>query len=300
MLRLIYFVLRASAYFYTGQEDDGLMIPQLLTRIRQVVYGGPVKRAFQTVGIEGLVSDIYWPVFLALSDDFRTACVDEVCADFYVTDRIEYMRIVEGGIAEGDVLRDILRNVESDSVFFDIGANIGTFSCIVGTKLEEGRVAAFEPHPENVARLKENVELNGISADIFRYALGDTIETTSLSLDPDVSDVGAPKHSLATESGGESIEVSKSTGDALIREHDLPTPNVVKIDVEGAEFGVIRGLEDTLESIDYIYCEIHTEKMSDFGDSPGELHEFLEERGFSISTLSDRPPQYFIKAENTS
>ena len=97
------------------------MLPQLLSQLRRGIYTDSVKRLFQKIGLEKIISNIYWPIFLRLSDDIHGACVDEVCADFYVSDRVEYMRIVEGGVAEKDILRNILERTTDETVFYDIG-----------------------------------------------------------------------------------------------------------------------------------------------------------------------------------
>jgi len=71
---------------------------------------------------------------------------------------------------------DILSEVASDDVFYDIGANIGVYSCIVGSDTDIV-VNTFEPIPENIARLSTNMNLNNVSGNIFQLPLSD--KTTS-------------------------------------------------------------------------------------------------------------------------
>jgi len=85
-----------------------------------------------------------------------------------------------------------------------------------------------------------------------------------------------------------------------------PEPNVVKIDVEGAEPLVIDGLEDALsfETCRLVYCEVHLPgvdkrpSIKDFGATTDELRDRFEELGFTVEILGDRSgDELFFKAQ---
>lgn len=77
--------------------------------------------------------------------------------------------------------------------------------------------------------------------------------------------------------------------DKYISEHTLP--GIIKIDVEGAELEVLRGLEKNLDNRLLLYIEIHPEKMSEFGDKPDELIQLLHSHGYEVQVTDHRQNQ---------
>jgi hypothetical protein len=82
-------------------------------------------------------------------------------------------------------------------------------------------------------------------------------------------------------------------GDLLIQREDLAPPDVMKIDVEGAEVRVLRGLRETLsqDGPRAIFLELHhsndgeLRSARDYNDDPDEVFELLSEFGYTISEL---------------
>jgi hypothetical protein len=98
------------------------------------------------------------------------------------------------------------------------------------------------------------------------------------------------------------------TGDSLVQKESVPEPTVMKIDVEGAEVRVLRGLEATLRNSEcrLIFCEVHfpmkdgIRSPEDYGDDPYEVYDILRDHGFSITQLDpegNRYGEHFICAE---
>ena len=97
------------------------------------------------------------------------------------------------------------------------------------------------------------------------------------------------------------VNIKKKRGDDLIG--DIEPPTIVKIDVEGAEVNVIRGMKKALssESCRLLYCEVHTgsqggPSVEDFDGTVDELKELLKDCGFEISIFSNRNNEFHIKA----
>jgi len=136
-----------------------------------------------------------------------------------------------------------------DDVFYDVGANVGTYSLIAaGVGLPRGHVYAFEPSFSTYAVLCENVFVNGLGDRIttLPVALGGAtaLETFRYSnLRP-----GAAKHNWPT---GETAYTHRVLGyrlDDLVRQLDLPLPNHIKIDIDGGEPDLLRGATEVLSS----------------------------------------------------
>ena len=229
--------------------------------------------------------------------------VDGVSAKFHITNSTEFDRFdTIGGLdnlSEEKILRELLKTLSEDDIFFDIGANVGLYTCMVGKKLSMGQVHAFEPHPSNFERLRDNVTTNNISDRVVlhKYALSDKNGEFDLS----VQKSSAPAqgaHSLVSESDiGETVKVTTYKADERV-ESDLPTPDVIKIDVEGAELRVLRGFEESLiKNTPKIFCEIHTDRLEEDGASEEELIEYLSDIGYDVTELYERSDKTkFIKA----
>lgn len=163
------------------------------------------------------------------------------------------------GTAERPLQQALVDVVEPGMTFFDIGANVG-FVTILAARLvgPQGRVVAFEPVPYNVAAIEENLALNDIDwAQVRETAVGRTAGTASFI----VSDVSAFSRlaSVNVPTGArEQVEVGVSAIDELLAAGELPVPDVVKIDVEGAELEAIEGMRELLRSHGpVLLCEVH-------------------------------------------
>jgi FkbM family methyltransferase len=163
------------------------------------------------------------------------------------------------GTAERPLQEALVRELAPGATFFDIGANVG-FVTILAAKIvgQSGRVVAFEPVPGNVAAIKENLALNGIEwADVHETAMARRGGSASLI----VSSVSAFSRlaSVSVPTGArERIDVAVNSVDEFLMSGAEPTPDVIKIDVEGAELEVIEGMSDTLSRHQpVILCEVH-------------------------------------------
>jgi FkbM family methyltransferase len=134
--------------------------------------------------------------------------------------------------------------------FLDIGANIGFITIRAARILGgRGRVISLEPHPVRVASLQRNIELNSLSNAIaLPYAAGSSNDIATIyeplpSLGPHPVDVSM------SDLGGMAIKIETRTVDDIL----LAFPNdkvvLVKIDVEGFEPEVIKGMTGTLKRL---------------------------------------------------
>ena len=142
--------------------------------------------------------------------------------------------------------RVILDRLRPDSVFLDIGANVGYYSLLVRAKLgRSGRVLAFEPNPKMVARLRANIELSSAPGiEIFALALSNDSGRATL-FSPGLGNQG--EASLVNQGWGEYEQYDvpvRRLDDCL--PPDLERIDLIKIDVEGAEALVFEGAKRTI------------------------------------------------------
>lgn len=140
----------------------------------------------------------------------------------------------------------LARHVKPGMTVVDVGANFGYFTLLLGDAVgEAGHVIAVEPNPDAAALLRETVTLNGHGARtrIVPHALGARAGRGWLYA-PD----GEPKNAtlVGTEglAGGRTVEVSTLTLDEVALQY--PKVDLVKIDAEGGELGIIAGMRHVI------------------------------------------------------
>jgi FkbM family methyltransferase len=188
---------------------------------------------------------------------------------------------------------------------FDIGAHIGIFSLAAAKRVgPAGKVFAFEPAPETVRTLERHVAMNGFRdrIEVVQAAVSDREgslsffcyrESMAASISRrNVEDLNPEKR---VEPARE-LQVPSLTLDAFCRERGL-CPDVLKIDIEGAEALALNGASDLLSRSGItILCEIHPRQMSNCGSSIEELTGFLSNLGYSIVPLDPPNPMGIFHA----
>lgn len=184
------------------------------------------------------------------------------------------------GSFEGDDEQMLHALTSPGDTVFDVGANIGWHALHLGQLNPAGMVVAFEPVLSTFAGLEANVALNNISnITILPIGLGETEETLTLFLDESMP-MGA---SAVDHSGG---GVTMQVGCKIRRLDDVSAelgilPDLVKIDVEGAEMFVIRGGLATLRSArPVVACELLRKWAGSFGYHPNEVIDLMTSLGY--------------------
>jgi len=187
--------------------------------------------------------------------------------------------IVSGGVWEAENLEVLYSFVKSDTVFLDVGANVGYFSIAIGNRLGRGgRVFAFEPHPDLTGLIERSIQLNSLEnvVTVSRCAVSD--QTGVLDLFYPAGHLGRGTASLALDEPGSNIVVPAHRLDDL-----LPTDMVVdlvKIDVEGHELRVLRGMEGILRRSPGI--KILFEKLGDGSAASDAIAALLRGHGLAL------------------
>lgn len=204
-------------------------------------------------------------------------------------------------------IKAVLSAVNDGDVFYDVGAHIGMFSCFVIQGLDNGTVVSFEPNPYNLRTLNSNIELNkksGINTDIIEVALSDEYGRSHLT--QPANEIADGLSFLSSDSDKNGVVVETAPADGLISDGKIQPPNVVKIDVEGAEPLVVDGMEKTLsrEDCHTVFVEIHpprdtNEKSSikKFNSSIEKMEQKFKNLGFTVDFLDISRSEPFLVAE---
>ena len=195
------------------------------------------------------------------------------------------------------------------AVCWDIGAHFGyhsfSFASLVG---ENGRVYAFEPNPFNVARFKMHLEKNKIQAkriSLNTFAISDVDGETTFVFSNDVD--GRRSSGSYLQNVNPPLEaglyntfktqtVNTLTIDSFINTPGARIPDIIKIDVEGAELLVLRGGKEFFKNHKpIIFMEVHNILMMFY------VHKFLLKHGYSVQILNENnstPSRCFIMAQS--
>jgi FkbM family methyltransferase len=186
-----------------------------------------------------------------------------VSLKFLIPNNLNKFRVDTFASKEPETL-EWIQKIPSESILWDIGANIGLYSCFAAAK-SRCRVYAFEPSIFNVELLGRNVALNGLSdqvtivplpiagktgADVLRMTntyWGGALSTFGESFGYDGQSI---KSIFAYSTLGISID------DAISR-LNIPKPDYIKLDVDGIEHLILMGGDVTLQSIQGILLEVN-------------------------------------------
>lgn len=159
------------------------------------------------------------------------------------TNLIDYHMLSRGAFEPGlSHLMQDWANQTPACVFLDVGANVGVHTLAIAPHIAE--IVAVEPFPPVADRLEATLKTNRINNVIVaRFALSHESGTASF-LAPDSSNLGVGRVVTSDNTAG-LLQVTQTTGDDLLRQTDLPL-GLVKIDVEGFELNVLRGLQQRL------------------------------------------------------
>jgi len=167
-------------------------------------------------------------------------------------------------------------------VVYDVGGYIGIYSMFFSRAVgKDGVVITFEPNPKNYHELFLNLQLNKISNVITRnVGLGQGREKRSLFFDPTLPGRGTlranAKKGDHTKSRREIVEIEIDSLDNIMQKEKMPYPDFIKIDIEGFEIDVLKGMSITLDRHKPdLFIEIH-------GVLQEEMIHMLHSSGYSI------------------
>jgi FkbM family methyltransferase len=195
------------------------------------------------------------------------------------------------GSYEPQVQDLILRTLQPGGAFLDVGANIGTFTIPAARRVgPSGRVVAIEGSPSVFSVLQKNIVLNDASNVqlVPAAAAASNHNVTFYPAPADHFGMG----SRAPQFNATPITIPSVTLDSLVKNFNLPSVDLIKIDVEGFELDVLKGALELLKTerpplVVFEFCD-WAEARALHG-SLGAAQRCLMELGFDIRRISDHP-----------
>lgn len=186
-------------------------------------------------------------------------------------------------------LEIVRRVVRRGDVVFDVGAHTGDFTTLFAHLVgPDGRVHAFEPVPPTFEKLRRKVRIARVHDRVVlnRCALSDSLGRSVIYVPgDDLTQAALVSHHFASWSSGPvaSYDCRLQTLDNYALINKIHAVDFVKIDVEGAETLVIKGMRNVLaNSAPLVMLEVFPPWMRDFGFTPRDLFSLLEKAGYAF------------------
>ena len=198
-----------------------------------------------------------------------------------------FREICERGAFEPDIIDRLVRLARPGTTIFDVGANIGLMAIPVLRACGTCRVVSFEPSPNSLPYLQATAR-GSTFADRW------TVRGVALSSSPGELDftIGRPEDALfegfnsTTIANARVIKVKVSTIDQEWRALDRPAVSVIKIDVEGAEGGVLDGASELLAAErPALVLEWHEPYLSRFRTAVDSILRLANRFGYQLFTI---------------
>lgn len=181
--------------------------------------------------------------------------------------------------------RMMLKLFEGCKTFYDIGANIGWHSLNLSAHYREATFHCFEPIPGTYQHLGENIQLNGFSnIHTYNVALSDRNGQQNFYFYQACSG-NASAVNLTDRPDVSAIECRQMRLDDFSNEAQLPPPEFIKCDVEGAELMVFKGALNTLEKdTPIVMAEILRKWSKKYDYNPNEIFRLFLDNGYRAFT----------------
>nr|WP_202543458.1 FkbM family methyltransferase [Streptomyces sp. SID8382] len=195
------------------------------------------------------------------------------------------------GVWEPHMTRWLQRRLKPGDVFVDVGANIGYYSVLASRLVGgSGKVVAVEASPTFLGLLQRHSRRNGCAnIRTVNAAVSDREELLTFIL---ASSRNMGANSVVPYDGPaeSTFEIAARPLPDLLTEDEITRARVIKVDVEGAEGGVVRGLVPLLDRLRpdaELTVEVTPQRMAELGDSVEELLAALTGHGFHVYRLTN-------------
>ena len=212
--------------------------------------------------------------------------------------------ILTQNVWQPEVWQSISDGLSAGSVFLDVGAHIGYDTLKASVKVgPSGKVVSFEPNPSTLKELHANIAAShAINVTVEPIACTDKDQALTLYDSTSEGNSGASSLSLANADEARkgtlpSYTVKGRPLDEVVRELGLSRLDVIKVDVEGAEYLVLRGARETLQRFHpKLVMEVVPLQLANMNATVEQLHALLKELGYGRGKqLDDTDWEWTVK-----
>ena len=252
--------------------------------------------------LSGLYSSVYRRAFSSIGKEVLVTTF----AGFKMY--IDYSNQVERDSANGTYERDYAQcfasTLRSGDTVIDVGAHVGYFTLLASEAVgESGEVYAFEPNPIYYSKLVRNLAANQVkNVRAFEFGLSDVEERLNLRVPRTNPAEGSIARKASSEAlygldyAVDSVPIRLTTFDAICRNSGLGKIDLVKIDAEGAELKILKGMTVLKTQRDVsVFIEINPTLLRLLDSNLVELIHLLVEYGFDSIVSVDRRLQQKLR-----
>ncbi|WP_137284653.1 FkbM family methyltransferase [Halorussus salinisoli] len=200
-----------------------------------------------------------------------------------------FPRYSDGSLHEPVVSKKLISVLDTDSVFFDVGANVGYYSVLASQRCKTGHVHSFELDPRLASIIASHFELSSAQNATITCAGVSDSSGEFVSFTPHQSG-NLSTNTVQEDRGGRTngLKVPSLTLDKYCSKTEI-APDVLKIDVEGFERQVLEGGANILEKSPprALFLELHPNLVDNFGIAPREILSLLNEFGYTCYRFAD-------------
>jgi len=264
--RCIFILIQIASFFHL-KKVLGAIFDNTLSMVAEKKYRGIDEFVFRVENIQ---------VIFAIDDLYSKKW-------FYLGYR-------DGKVYERSATKLLINNLKKGMCFIDVGAHIGDYSIIASKVVgDQGRVYAFEIDEFNYSLLDKNVKINKIN-NVETHHMGISDKKGKIKYIR-VSASGNPLNHLVFNNeklkDKDVVSVDCISLDEFCSKENIK-PDVIKIDVEGAELKVINGMEKLLRNPNVkIFCEIHPYQLTCFGNTVNQILDKLTALGLDIFKIQN-------------
>jgi FkbM family methyltransferase len=201
-------------------------------------------------------------------------------------DLVQQTILLEGGW-DPALSNFVESNLGPTDVFIDVGAHVGYFTLLASRRVgPTGTVLSIEPNPFALKQLEQNVERSHLENVLVEHtACGESHDVVRLYLHSESNSSMASLFS-GKDSGAGAVEVPCTTLDRLCQKRGLHRVKLVKIDVEGAELFVLRGMKGIMREMrPTIVLELHPYLLEQVGTPIHDVLALLNDLDYTLEPL---------------
>jgi len=190
--------------------------------------------------------------------------------------------------AEPGVEKVLCKYLREGDTFVDVGAYIGYYTIFARNLVgESGKIIAFEPNPISFKLLKKNIDLNGYYNCILEnIALSENGGKAKLFIGK-FTDADSSLIPLKNRVNRSYYNIVTTEFDKYSKLHNI-IPDMIKIDVEGSEYYVLKSMKNTLALYHpKILIEIHSNNLNKIGVTPSYVIDFLLKKEYKIQLVTN-------------